>query len=339
MVRCLSLIIERRPEFAQTAVAVYKRVRKSKVCFDPVLLGGRDHEVVQLYCQNEHVPHVLHDVALHHGIGTLEGTRVAIAETLALEPAEEDPAEQARMLNRKTWIEQIVNSRLDRLAIQEMYGSVDATSGLSFDFMCLLACAGVLAALGLLSNDTVTLISAMLLSPLASPINCISFGTAAGRHGLVWRGLRNELIGAVMTFLFGVIVGAIFGSVYGPNNGDQSPGPDRGVPGDYRWPFVLDEPAILSRGTSAAVIVGIGVAMASGVAMVLAVTGKARSPPRPAIPRTGPAAHLPLAPAGRQRADRRAHRRRAAAAHRQLRRLPRARRRVAGARGRVLRGA
>ena len=339
MVRCLSLIIERRPEFQHTAAAVYKRVKNSKVVFDPVLVSGREHEVVHLYCQNETVPHVLHDVALHHGIGTLEGTRVAIAEVLALEPVEEDPEEQARNISSKTWSEQIVNTRYDRLAIQEMYANIDATSGLSFDFMCLLACAGILAALGLLSDDLVTLISAMLLSPLASPINCISFGIAAGRKDLMWRGLRNELIGAVMTFFFGLLVGGIFGSVYGPNNGDQAPGPERGVPGNYEWPFVLEEQALVSRGTSAAVIVGIGVAMASGVAMVLAVTGKARcAHTRPPVSSACPS-HPPARRrrAGRQRADRRAHRRRAAPADCQLWRLHGRRGRVARPRGRRLR--
>lgn len=83
-------------------------------------------------------------------------------------------------------------------------------------YIGMILAAAVIAAAGLVQDSSVTLIAAMLLSPLMSPILAITFGLAIGHGGLTRRGLRNELIGVIVALVVGMAVGSVLAPLFGP---------------------------------------------------------------------------------------------------------------------------
>ena len=118
---------------------------------------------------------------------------------------------------------------------------------MTFDYMALLAVASTIAGAGLLSDSptaviasmlgawilccsavsttlrsvcvhdcpTVCLSVCMLVSPLMGPILSITFGLSTLKWDIVKRGLRNELLGVLITFCVGVLVGGCAFPYYG----------------------------------------------------------------------------------------------------------------------------
>lgn len=67
--------------------------------------------------------------------------------------------------------------------------------------------AGVIASLGLATNNAVMIVAAMLLSPLMGPIVGVTFATMTGDRDLFLTSLRNEAIGMLETFIVGLLMG------------------------------------------------------------------------------------------------------------------------------------
>jgi hypothetical protein len=66
----------------------------------------------------------------------------------------------------------------DRLPIEEIYTNIKSGCDLTGEFMWGLACAGVIAAVGLFTNSSVMLVASMLISPMMGPILAITFAMA-----------------------------------------------------------------------------------------------------------------------------------------------------------------
>ena len=74
----------------------------------------------------------------------------------------------------------------------------------------LLALAGVIGAVGILTNSTILIVSAMVVGPEYSAIIAVAMGIERRDHAAVWRGLRalaaGFLIAIVVTFVFSLLI-------------------------------------------------------------------------------------------------------------------------------------
>ncbi|MGH3402727.1 MAG: DUF389 domain-containing protein [Streptosporangiaceae bacterium] len=74
----------------------------------------------------------------------------------------------------------------------------------------LLALAGVIGAVGILTNSTILIVSAMVVGPEYSAIIAVAMGIERRDHAPVWRGLRalaaGFLIAIVVTFVFSLLI-------------------------------------------------------------------------------------------------------------------------------------
>jgi uncharacterized hydrophobic protein (TIGR00271 family) len=74
----------------------------------------------------------------------------------------------------------------------------------------LLALAGVIGAVGILTNSTILIVSAMVVGPEYSAIIAVAMGIERRDHAAVWRGLRalaaGFLIAIVVTFVFSLFI-------------------------------------------------------------------------------------------------------------------------------------
>jgi uncharacterized hydrophobic protein (TIGR00271 family) len=101
-----------------------------------------------------------------------------------------------------------------RRPVEEIFCQVDDGAHLTFDYLCLIAMASMMAGIGLINDSSVTIVASMLVSPLMGPILAMTFGTLIGKFDISMRGLRNELYGTLLTWIVGFLVGVSTALVY-----------------------------------------------------------------------------------------------------------------------------
>jgi uncharacterized hydrophobic protein (TIGR00271 family) len=89
--------------------------------------------------------------------------------------------------NWTDWWKKLYNNRVGHKASEELISSSRLKP--RFFVMCLLS--GLMATLGILLNDTVTLIAAMVLAPLLNPILAIAAGVVLGHKKLIWYATKS----------------------------------------------------------------------------------------------------------------------------------------------------
>ncbi|XP_050030843.1 uncharacterized protein [Dermacentor andersoni] len=150
-----------------------------------------------------------------------------------------------------------------RLTVAQVVAGVKAQGELTFDFVAFIILAGMIAALGLMDNNVVSIIAAMLVSPLMGPIMAITFGIIIRDTALTKLGLKTELIGLFICLLFGFFFGllnAFWGDIPPYEGSSWSPS---------RWP----NPEMSSRGHWRSLWVGSLVALPSGGGVAMAILG------------------------------------------------------------------
>lgn len=140
-----------------------------------------------------------------------------------------------------------------RLTFNEVYTKVRAGAGKSLDYIVFVIAAAIIASVGLTRDDVVSTVASMLISPIMGPIMGVTFGAAVNDWALVKMSIANELLGLGLCIVTGFIVGLIF-----------SPWAD-----EWNWPSEFME----SRGDPIALLVGLAIAIPSGLGVALSITG------------------------------------------------------------------
>eukprot|EP01084_Bolivina_argentea_P179680 310472_1 len=149
----------------------------------------------------------------------------------------------------------------ERLAYDEIYDSIDDTLHLTFDYLALVVCGGIIAACGLLNDSAVVVVASMLVSPLMGPIVGMTFGFVIRDWKMFWKSFRNESIGILLLWATGAFMGFV-----------TAPLLDNPF---HHWHVYGDNTQIQSRGTWIALGWGCGIAAPSGVALMLGVSNDA----------------------------------------------------------------
>jgi uncharacterized hydrophobic protein (TIGR00341 family) len=128
------------------------------------------------------------------GIGRVKG-RITITEIEATIPRIR-PRKQDRFLRR--------------ISIEELEQSVASLTKFNFNFISFTILSSVLAAMGLVGDDNITLIASMIVSPLMGPIVAIAFGAVTNNQKILREGFLAEGIGILISILIGFIIGLIY---------------------------------------------------------------------------------------------------------------------------------
>jgi uncharacterized hydrophobic protein (TIGR00271 family) len=151
---------------------------------------------------------------------------------------------------RKEWLATGARIRVEQVAEQ-----IIANAAFTWDYTAFVMCAASIAAIGLGTNSSVSVIASMLISPIMGPVLSFTFGTTLRNRSMIMTGLRNELISLALC----VLTGLIWGLVAAFANVDER----------RNWPS--DE--MTSRGDVTGLLSGIAVALISGVATALSTLG------------------------------------------------------------------
>jgi uncharacterized hydrophobic protein (TIGR00341 family) len=141
----------------------------------------------------------------------------------------------------------------NRLPTEVIYHNLESASQVTFDYAMLLILASILAGIGLATDNAVTVVASMLVSPLMNPILAFTFGTNIRDKKLVRRGIYTEFIGFLIVFGCGLILGLILSPF-----GDSLSFPT----------FQMAD-----RGTAVGLAFGAAIAFPSGIGVALSVTG------------------------------------------------------------------
>ncbi|PAA46694.1 hypothetical protein BOX15_Mlig002025g8 [Macrostomum lignano] len=99
-----------------------------------------------------------------------------------------------------------MDSMRARLMVSQVYRSVMDKGRWTFDFVCFLVCATIIAAVGLATNSSVMTVASMLLSPYMGPILALTFSWRLGRVKAVLRCAYNTLLATGIIFLTGFVM-------------------------------------------------------------------------------------------------------------------------------------
>ena len=129
----------------------------------------------------------------------------------------------------------------------------------TFDYAAYLFLACIVALLGLLENSSVVIVASMLVSPIMGPILASIFGCIIADKDLRNKGIKNGLISLILCVFIGFVFGFLF--IY-----------------EEHWynykvhRFITTE--MIVRGSTADMLLDIGIAVASGAAAALSVLGE-----------------------------------------------------------------
>ena len=116
---------------------------------------------------------------------------------------------------------------------------------------------------GLVENSSVVLVASMLVSPLMGPILAIVFGTAVRNRKLFRIGIKRELYCLLICVLCGFIFGCIFVVKFNRTRSMLA------ITTSANWPTL----EMSSRTGWSCLVVGLAVAVPSGVGVAISVLG------------------------------------------------------------------
>lgn len=98
-----------------------------------------------------------------------------------------------------------------RLSREELYADVMEGARINRVYVVTVILSSILAAVGLLRDDPVILVGAMVVAPLLGPNLALAFGTTLGDLSLVERSLKTSALGVGLALAFSVLVGFFMG--------------------------------------------------------------------------------------------------------------------------------
>ncbi len=144
---------------------------------------------------------------LQQHFGKRKGFRVLLLTAEATLPREEEleeevPREAAR-----------AGPGLRRLRVsrEELYADISKASEVSAIYVLLIAMASVVAAVGILRNDLIILIGAMVIAPMFGPNAALALATTLGDFKLARQAVTANLLGILLAVITGAFVGFLIG--------------------------------------------------------------------------------------------------------------------------------
>ena len=156
-------------------------------------IKGAEHSLILITVNPMRTGFVLEHLG-ELGIGRVKG-RITITEIEATIP---------RTRTRKQ------DKILRRISIEELEYKVQSISKLDFNFVAWTILSSILAAMGLIGDDNVTLVASMIVAPLMGPIVGIAFGALTSNQKILREGLLSEAVGVFISVFIGFAIGLFY---------------------------------------------------------------------------------------------------------------------------------
>lgn len=147
------------------------------------------------------------EAAFHHRHEYRDKFRILITPVQATIPRLEQPLENEDPGEAEKAKHKIKYARVNR---EELYTSIHESSQLTWTYMAMVVFSSIVAAIGLMRNNTAVVIGAMVIAPLLGPNVALSLASALGDKDLARSAKRANIAGIVLPFLLAALIGFIF---------------------------------------------------------------------------------------------------------------------------------
>ena len=173
--------------------------------WEETLQDARLH--VKILVPTEHTEIVLD--LMEKRFSHMEGFRIILlpVEATIPRPKPEEKSHTARKTELPT---KSTISRWIRVSREELYTDIEKTVGISWVFFAMVFFSSVVASVGILRDNVVFIIGAMVIAPLLGPNVALSLATTLGDIGLSRRALRAIGLGILTALVSSILIGVFF---------------------------------------------------------------------------------------------------------------------------------
>jgi len=97
-----------------------------------------------------------------------------------------------------------------RISRQELYADISKSAQLTIVYLVMVILSSIVAAIGIMGNNLVAIIGAMVIAPLLGPNVALSLATTLGDISLAKRALKVNVVGIITALIFSILIGVIF---------------------------------------------------------------------------------------------------------------------------------
>jgi uncharacterized hydrophobic protein (TIGR00341 family) len=163
------------------------------------------NELVRALCGAQRTERVLD--ALEQRFSGLEGFRVVLVAVEATLPRLAEPSRDGPDAGQTAADARRAHQRISR---EELYADVSAGARWSNVHLAGVVLSTLVAAVGLVKDNTAVIIGAMVIAPLLGPNMALALGTTLGDAQLILRSLRTGLGGLLVGLALALIIGGVF---------------------------------------------------------------------------------------------------------------------------------
>ncbi|MEX0929055.1 MAG: TIGR00341 family protein [Balneolales bacterium] len=138
-------------------------------------------------------------------LGNIKNYRLVMLSVDATLPRIEEPEKEEQKKDDSPFWEQPLKGL--GISREELYSSITNGIGLSRIYMAMVVLSTIVAALGILRDNTAVVIGAMVIAPLLAPNVGLALATTLGDAKLGWLSLRSNLAGLSAALVISMVLG------------------------------------------------------------------------------------------------------------------------------------
>lgn len=125
-----------------------------------------------------------------------------------IEKEETEETEMEKEASRQPWKKPLQGVRVSR---EELYAEISNSVELSKIYMAMVVCSTIVAALGILRDNTAVVIGAMVIAPLLGPNVGLALATTLADFKLALTSLKTNIGGLLVALFISIVIGFLMG--------------------------------------------------------------------------------------------------------------------------------
>lgn len=142
---------------------------------------------------------------VEHMIGDRDGFRLILLPVEATIPRiEEEDNDNSQDNEPEGWEKPLQGTRVSR---EELYSEILDNVNLSGIYIAMVTLSTIVAALGVMRDNTAVVIGAMVIAPLLGPNVGLALSTTLADKDLLWKSIKTNIVGLSVSLFISVIIG------------------------------------------------------------------------------------------------------------------------------------
>jgi uncharacterized hydrophobic protein (TIGR00341 family) len=145
---------------------------------------------------------------LEKRFSNIDGFRIILLPVEASIPRPEPPKKE-KTEEEEEKKEKKPASKFIRISREELYADIETTVRVSWMFVIMVVLSSLVASVGILRDNVVFIIGAMVIAPVLGPNVALSFATTLGDIPLSWRAAKAIAVGILTALVSSILIGIV----------------------------------------------------------------------------------------------------------------------------------